>query len=518
MNEEVAQIITPREKEAFAGLETDGGRDLFINEFWRQRDPTPGTPRNEYREEYERRIASANAKFGRGRPTDGMKSDRGRIYIKLGSPVDVRDFVSIRLYPVEAWTYAGLPGIGDVNTFRLLFFKRMGGGEFVLYDPIADGPKSLVPAAAIETEIADIKKTLAEASPTANDFPESWAAPDRQAYVYLRDFASPELAEAALSFVPGAADPRNAGMFKSLIGEVESFPYRIVRGDYVSDFAKMKTAGDVNYALHRVGNQFKMIALQDAAGLFSLHYALAPDALTFFSSGDRHQADLKASVRLTDADGKIAFERERRLTIDLKKGEMKILGVSACQWHDFCPVRPGKYAFRLVLENAAAKEFTSIEKNIEIPDGQIPGMSPLLLAGKVFEDASSNPAGGAFQAGKWRIYPSLDHAFAIKDRLFLFFQIYGLSRELRDGGFLEYSFSDGRRTVQTVRKSIKEYDDNRDFFEAFPLEKFAPGTYTATVALLDGGKKILLSIQGEFSVTGKPVSTFWIVSPDNKTP
>jgi GWxTD domain-containing protein len=518
MNEEVAYIITPQEKEAFAGLGTDRDRDLFIKEFWRQRDPTPGTPRNEYREEHERRIAVANAMFGRGKPTDGWNSERGRIYIKLGSPVDVHDFVSVRIYPVEVWTYAGLPGIGGVSTFRFLFFKRQGRGEFVLYDPIADGPKSLVPAAAMKSEIEELKKMLDEASPLAGDFPERWAAPDRQAYVFLRNFVSPELAEAALSFVPGAADSRHAGMFKSFLGDIESYPYRIVRGGYVSDFVKTRTAGDVNYALHRVGNQFKMIALQDASGLFSVHYALAPDALTFISSGDRYQADLKASVRLTDAAGKIAFERERRVTIDLKKEEMKILGGSACQLDDSCSARPGNYVFRLVLENAAAKEFTSIEKKIEIPDGQIPGMSPLLFAGKVFEEVSANPAGGAFQAGKRWIYPSLDRVFSKKDRLFLFFQIYGLSRELRDGGLLEYSFSDGRRMVQTLRKNVREYDNDLDFFEAFPLEKFPPGTYTATVALFDGGKKVLLSAQEEFSVAEKPVSGFWIVSPAKPAP
>ena len=44
-------IIIPKEKEVFSKLETDKERDLFIEEFWRQRDPTAGSPRNEFKEE-----------------------------------------------------------------------------------------------------------------------------------------------------------------------------------------------------------------------------------------------------------------------------------------------------------------------------------------------------------------------------------------------------------------------------------------------------------------------------------
>jgi len=58
--------------------------------FWKVRDPEPSTPKNEFREEHYRRINYANLWFGRGTPTQGWRTDMGRIYIKLGqanSPV-----------------------------------------------------------------------------------------------------------------------------------------------------------------------------------------------------------------------------------------------------------------------------------------------------------------------------------------------------------------------------------------------------------------------------------------------
>jgi len=70
LEEEVVYIITPAEKDVFLKLETDRERDNFIQEFWRQRDPTPGTPRNEFREEHYLRIDFANRTFGRGTPVE----------------------------------------------------------------------------------------------------------------------------------------------------------------------------------------------------------------------------------------------------------------------------------------------------------------------------------------------------------------------------------------------------------------------------------------------------------------
>ncbi|MCX6560828.1 MAG: GWxTD domain-containing protein, partial [Candidatus Aminicenantes bacterium] len=86
LEDEVAVIISPAERDVFKRLETDADRDALIEEFWRQRDPTPGTARNEFRDEHYRRLAFADKTFGRGLPFQGGKTDRGRIYIALGPP------------------------------------------------------------------------------------------------------------------------------------------------------------------------------------------------------------------------------------------------------------------------------------------------------------------------------------------------------------------------------------------------------------------------------------------------
>ena len=68
LEEEVVYIITPKERGVFLQLDTDRDREVFIAAFWRQRDPTPGTDKNEFRVEHYRRIAYANNWFGRDSP------------------------------------------------------------------------------------------------------------------------------------------------------------------------------------------------------------------------------------------------------------------------------------------------------------------------------------------------------------------------------------------------------------------------------------------------------------------
>ena len=84
VNEDVAYIISDEERAAFKSLQSDPEREHFIEQFWLRRDPTPGTPENEFKEEHYRRIAYANDHFAAAIP--GWKTDRGRIYITYGPP------------------------------------------------------------------------------------------------------------------------------------------------------------------------------------------------------------------------------------------------------------------------------------------------------------------------------------------------------------------------------------------------------------------------------------------------
>jgi GWxTD domain-containing protein len=78
-------IMTAEEKAAWKNIQTDAAADEFIALFWARRDPTPATPRNEFREEFEARVKTADAQFGHGR-TPGSMTDAGRMLLLFGNP------------------------------------------------------------------------------------------------------------------------------------------------------------------------------------------------------------------------------------------------------------------------------------------------------------------------------------------------------------------------------------------------------------------------------------------------
>jgi GWxTD domain-containing protein len=85
IDEDVHWIISPSEEAQYRALKTNEDRDRFVTEFWLQRDPTPGTPENEFKEEHYRRLAYSNLHFAE-KDEAGWSTDRGRVYVKAGPP------------------------------------------------------------------------------------------------------------------------------------------------------------------------------------------------------------------------------------------------------------------------------------------------------------------------------------------------------------------------------------------------------------------------------------------------
>ncbi len=115
VQEDVPYIITNQERAAYLRLETDDERAEFIEQFWLRRDPTPGTPENEFKDEHYRRIAQANLRFPTAEGTAGWKTDRGRIYIVYGPPDEIDDHSTgdtAAPVPFIDWTYRYLAAIG----------------------------------------------------------------------------------------------------------------------------------------------------------------------------------------------------------------------------------------------------------------------------------------------------------------------------------------------------------------------------------------------------------------------
>ncbi|HEX9638554.1 MAG TPA: GWxTD domain-containing protein [Acidobacteriota bacterium] len=96
-------VLTPAEMKSYKAAQTPFERQAVIEEFWRIRNPNPGSARNLYREAFYARLDYANKRFSQGIP--GYKSTRGLVYVLLGAPNEYRYLNRRTGWPVETWTY-----------------------------------------------------------------------------------------------------------------------------------------------------------------------------------------------------------------------------------------------------------------------------------------------------------------------------------------------------------------------------------------------------------------------------
>lgn len=124
-------IITREERRTFLLL-PDPEKPRFIEEFWLRRDPDPDTPENQFKIEYFNRLERAGQLFiGEGMP--GWLTDRGRIYILFGPPMDrITQPVSGDAYTrcQEVWYYGNFPVVfldqTCTGSYKLVTYELSG--------------------------------------------------------------------------------------------------------------------------------------------------------------------------------------------------------------------------------------------------------------------------------------------------------------------------------------------------------------------------------------------------------
>jgi VWFA-related protein len=99
--EEVAPLLSDKEREAFLGLPRDYQRDAFIRRFWDVRDPVPKTGRNELHEQWIERLKMARERLG------GTTGDRPRVLLLAGPPRSISQVSCDAVLPLEVWDYDG---------------------------------------------------------------------------------------------------------------------------------------------------------------------------------------------------------------------------------------------------------------------------------------------------------------------------------------------------------------------------------------------------------------------------
>lgn len=480
LDEEVAYIIAPTERDVFRKLQTDRERDLFIEAFWKHRDPTPASPENEFKTEHYRRINYANHFLGRESPIEGWRTDRGRIYIILGEPNDINRMTGRQgLYDCEIWFYQGKTDMGLPPGFNLVFFRENGTGAYKLYSPTNDGPQAL----------------MAGNIGAITDFYE--------AYKKLREI-DPILADTSLSLIPGeqsSAYGRPSLVSDMMLQKIESAPQRMVEDKYARKFLEYKDVVEVEYSANYLDSDSLVRVLRDRTGETFVHYAIEPRKLSVNNFENKYYTVLKVNGNVTTPDGRLVYQFDKTVNLEWGEEEMGARSNQPFDFHDVFILIPGDYKLSVLVKNEVSKEFTSVEQALRIPgEGAGVLMTPPILA---YDVGPADPASvkvRPFRLANRQLYCQPGRVFLGKDTLSVAFQLLGAGEDLRAKGEVKYAFFRQDQPFREIVRKISEYGTLPDIIEAVPLADFPPDHYRVQVSVVADGNEVV-SAKDEFDVT-----------------
>ena len=451
LENEAAIIITPAERDVFLKLSTDRERELFIEAFWKQRDPTPGTSRNEFRVENARRIAFADLTFGEGTPGRGRKTERGRIYITLGPPLEVQR-TGKEGRRTEVWTYAGNQAYLPAAFFRIRFQQQDSLGEYGIPDASVEVEPAPGAGPSEPVLLADIQKT-----------PQK-KVDDAYATVFLERKAAVEVnysVHAMSNWSAVQAYKDQAGFFRihySVVPErisVDAFDHK-----YLADWKiTIRLTAPDGTTLYQ---EDKFIPIE-----------LYPAELKAIRKSAFHFYD---SVPVVPGACTLAVLMENTVS---KEFTSIAAAVSI-------PEGKGLWISPLLLARQAARVAI-------VPGG----------------------ASRSFQVGDIQIDPAVKATFAAGNKASVFFQVHNAPAELRAAGIIEFNVLQDGRAVRSFRRSFSAYKDGLTVLEELPTETLAPGVYGLQVSLKDPTGREVLAGRADWAVTDKENPAAWILAQSN---
>ncbi len=116
----VRWILTEDEEKEWKKLRADPERAAFAKTFWEKRDPTPGTPENEYEIIFWKKVEEADKRFST-QADKGCLTDMGRVFLLLGPPPKFDKDARGR----NIWSYEPNPVTGIKEKLDLMFAQGM---------------------------------------------------------------------------------------------------------------------------------------------------------------------------------------------------------------------------------------------------------------------------------------------------------------------------------------------------------------------------------------------------------
>ena len=504
LDEEVADIITPQEREAFLDLSTNEERAQFRESLWDRRNPDPESPINAAKEEHYRRLAYADEHFSSGIP--GRKTDRGRIYIIWGPadeidshptggtyerPIDQGGGQSAA-YPWEVWRYRHLEGIGE--NIEIEFVDPTGSGEYhIALDPCEKDALAHVPGAG-----PSLSELLGRAS-KADRFTNSKGTTCPMPLVGV-SAANNEFDNLDRYFRVQHA-PQH---FRDLEEKISS---RLVANQlpfqYRADFLRA-TSNTV---------------------LVPLTVQLRNRDLSFQNKQGLRTAVLDLYGRISDPGGRIVQTFEDVISRDFPESLFQpSLNLSSI-YQKSVPLRSGLYRLDLVIKDTSNGNIGTLSAALRVPqfeEGKLDASS-LILADQIEPVGSAQIGTGQFVLGAYKVRPRLSQEFSSADSLGIYLQLYNLKVDettRKTNASVAYRIVDAQtKNQKEVWRAVETADhlhqggEQLTIERLIPVSSLAPGRYRVEVTAIDLLTNDTVIRTAVFTVRPAPAKTLTPLRP-----
>jgi GWxTD domain-containing protein len=453
----VKWILSREEKERLESLEGVEEKLAFIESFWRRRDPTPGTPANETREEHARRFAYAIRHFGAGTP--GWATDRGKIYILLGAPNAIeRNPAGRTAYerPSEVWTY------NNAANPRL-----PASLDIAFVDFTATGRYELVSASNLDI-LAPLRTNL------------GYAMSELEAIGLLRSGGT-------------ILDP-NTG----LRSDIDPTRLASNRFDFEQDLLSIADVPRLTLpnlaAVTEASATFPSIPIRADLSFFSgggtraivpITLAIPYARLTPVAAGESYRYHVDVLLKV---EGEDVTPLEDRIEVDVPAGDLGSYRESELLYDTSLLLAPGAYEATVTVRDNPSGAVGQVTTEIEIPElaGEGLRLSSLLLAtGAVDAPALGGPSKAPFQFGDVRLVPNVSKQFFSGGSMTAYVEAYGLSGETQVK--VELFLLKGGRLFSKVAPSYHRPGPGEEVSirSAISLRDFLSGEYVLRARITD---------------------------------
>jgi GWxTD domain-containing protein len=478
LNKDVRYLITPEEKRAFKLLGSDAERDAFIEQFWRRRDPTPGTELNEYREEHYRRLQYANERFGAGVP--GWQTDRGHMYIVWGPPDEIDSHPTGGLYqrdvregggmtstfPYERWRYRHLEGIGDQVVIEFVDSCQCGDYR-IATDPNEKDALLHVPGAG-----STMMEQLGVASRTSR-----------------------------ITGIPDASNPNSPQSGTNQFEALER--YNKLNATAPVKFTKLQELVNtrVRYDLLPFELQSDFVRMGPDRVLVPITIQIRTGDLTFLKKQGIERAAANIFGRITTLSGRVATIFEDTVGVDQPVDLLpKVLDTKQMYWKAVA-LKPGMYKLEVAIEDVNGKRAGTLARSLRVPvfDDETLSSSTLILA-DLMERVSARRVGSSrFILGDTKVRPrpaagnGQPAIFNRNQKLNIWLQVYNLRPDpasRKPSATISYDIVNvetGKNVLHTEESSTAYAAGGGQITieKSMPLIALAPGLYNLKIAVND---------------------------------